>query len=136
MILCASLVYASTTRDTVRCTCLCVKLVRSPPTRTRYIATLLSGYGTLLTVALVQSAGMCYECKRDCHANHETFSIGKKRNFRCDCGTDKYPGVPCLLRAGKESNDRNVYTHNFDLRYCFCDQHARLPVCFSWCYAC
>lgn len=66
-----------------------------------------------------------------CHADHDTVSIGKKKNFRCDCGTDKYPNVPCLLRAGKEPNDRNVYTHNFELLYCFCNQPVRPYVVYK-----
>jgi hypothetical protein len=35
-------------------------------------------------------AGMCLGCYINCHQDHETFEIGLKRNFRCDCGTNAF----------------------------------------------
>ncbi|KAI7873702.1 uncharacterized protein EV154DRAFT_527785 [Mucor mucedo] len=75
-----------------------------------------------------EPAGMCYSCSIACHASHELFELFPKRAFRCDCGIkDKFAGHHCSLTipAKKiiQANDKNTYNHNFQGRYCRCDQH-------------
>jgi len=69
--------------------------------------------------------GMCLACYLNCHLDHDTFEIGMKRNFRCDCGTAKFNNHPCImLEEGQEKteeNDKNVYDHNFKARFCVCN---------------
>jgi len=33
------------------------------------------------------SAGFCFGCYLSCHLDHDTFEIGLKQNFLCECGT-------------------------------------------------
>ncbi|KAI8147220.1 hypothetical protein BJV82DRAFT_598212 [Fennellomyces sp. T-0311] len=65
------------------------------------------------------TAGFCYSCSIACHADHELFELFPKRHFRCDCGLQD---SPCTLHSDKEPNTENAYNHNFDGRYCRCDQ--------------
>jgi hypothetical protein len=32
---------------------------------------------------------MCLACYLNCHLDHETYEIGLKRHFRCDCGLNQ-----------------------------------------------
>ncbi|GAA5810144.1 hypothetical protein MFLAVUS_003563 [Mucor flavus] len=75
-----------------------------------------------------EPAGMCYSCSIACHSSHELFELFPKREFRCDCGLPgKFEGHCCSLMIPAKkiitSNDKNKYNHNFEGRYCRCDQH-------------
>lgn len=67
-------------------------------------------------------AGFCESCAENCHCGHEILEIGVKRNFRCDCGNSLFK-MPCRLcpKSGKR-NGGNRYSHNWDGRFCTCDQ--------------
>lgn len=43
-------------------------------------------------------AGICLGCSLHCHDGHELHELYTKRNFRCECGNDKFGGVKCNLR--------------------------------------
>lgn len=79
---------------------------------------------------------VCYACSIKCHSSHELVELFNKRGRTCDCGTDRVLG-PCFVRNPKWSkliNDdefkyepdisdsSNVYGHNFEGRFCDCDQ--------------
>ncbi|KAI8092213.1 uncharacterized protein B0P05DRAFT_525289 [Gilbertella persicaria] len=75
-----------------------------------------------------EPAGMCYSCSIACHSSHELFELFPKRNFRCDCGLPgKFNEHACALTIPAKkiirANDKNTYNHNFQGRYCRCDQH-------------
>ncbi|KAI8971638.1 hypothetical protein BDF20DRAFT_915419 [Mycotypha africana] len=75
-----------------------------------------------------EPAGMCYSCSIACHSNHDLFELFPKRTFRCDCGLPgKFGDHPCslMIPAKKivKTNEKNAYNHNFQGRYCRCDQH-------------
>ncbi|GAB9467134.1 E3 ubiquitin-protein ligase ubr7-like [Globisporangium polare] len=67
-------------------------------------------------------AGVCLACSYSCHENHELIELYTKRDFRCDCGNDKFPKEnPCKLVNDKApTNERNVYSQNFTGKYCSC----------------
>lgn len=69
--------------------------------------------------------------------DHETFEIGLKRDFLCECGTSKFignaykkkenllnflKGGQCVLNNNKENSITNEYDHNFKNKFCVCDQ--------------
>eukprot|EP00300_Choanocystis_sp_HF-7_P015030 c18912_g1_i1.p1 GENE.c18912_g1_i1~~c18912_g1_i1.p1 ORF type:complete len:768 (+),score=162.92 c18912_g1_i1:41-2305(+) len=70
-----------------------------------------------------QVFGICTFCKVHCHAGHETIDIGTRHDFRCDCGVSSRSLEKCLLTDELKArvNKKNVYNHNFHLRYCVCD---------------
>lgn len=46
--------------------------------------------------------GVCYLCLIQCHSTHDIVELFTKRNFVCDCGTNKAPNSrACALRYGK-----------------------------------
>jgi hypothetical protein len=61
---------------------------------------------------------------------------GEKRDFRCDCGNEKFSHagrlsnqLKCCLEPAKErANPRNRYNHNFAHRWCYCDGEEVLPM--------
>lgn len=68
-----------------------------------------------------QPAGVCLACANSCHDGHNVYELYTKRNFRCDCGNDKFPGTQCQLDQHKASrNVLNTYNHNFEGLYCSC----------------
>lgn len=86
------------------------------------------------TPVTFQPNGVCYSCSIQCHADHDLAELFTKRNFACDCGTTRMPsnnptdGSPsgCNLRRNHGSLDppesvSNVYSHNFQGRFCSCD---------------
>lgn len=90
-------------------------------------------------------AGVCLACSIKCHEGHEMIELYTKRNFRCDCGTDKMRVVRCTLDPLKlEKNDKNLYNQNFSGSYCVCqrpypdpedstdDQMIQCAVCEDW----
>lgn len=49
-----------------------------------------------------QNVGVCYSCLIQCHLAHELVEMFSKRNFACDCGTQRMAkGKACALRYGK-----------------------------------
>uniref|UniRef100_A0A673K9U9 Putative E3 ubiquitin-protein ligase UBR7 n=1 Tax=Sinocyclocheilus rhinocerous TaxID=307959 RepID=A0A673K9U9_9TELE len=70
-----------------------------------------------------EPAGICLACSYKCHEGHDLFELYTKRNFRCDCGNDKFGEMECKLFADKENvNSGNKYSHNFFGLYCTCDR--------------
>lgn len=70
-----------------------------------------------------EPAGICLACSYKCHEGHDLFELYTKRNFRCDCGNDKFGDMECKLFADKEKvNSGNKYSHNFFGLYCTCDR--------------
>ncbi|XP_036437835.1 putative E3 ubiquitin-protein ligase UBR7 isoform X1 [Colossoma macropomum] len=70
-----------------------------------------------------EPAGICLACSYKCHEGHELFELYTKRNFRCDCGNDKFGEMECKLFPEKEkANSGNKYSHNFFGLYCTCDR--------------
>lgn len=68
-------------------------------------------------------AGVCLACANTCHDGHDICELYTKRNFRCDCGNEKFPGFTCKLHADKEGqNVKNSYNHNYFGRFCSCDR--------------
>jgi len=69
--------------------------------------------------------GFCFGCSMKCHLNHEVFELFEKRHFRCDCGTPR-SGCTCMFDPAQLrffNNEENRYNHNFEGRYCWCDQN-------------
>src|SRR5690606_10813326 len=94
-----------------------------------------------LTCMGQQKGGVCEQCAEFCHKKkgHTVYNIGKKSNFKCDCGNEsKYPTNPCLLNPEKEkSNPHNIYNHNFENKWCYCgDAESNLMyqciICEDW----
>lgn len=75
---------------------------------------------------LSYAAGICLACSFKCHENHQLVELYTKRNFRCDCGTEKIPESICNLNKRKEGklpiNRDNKYNHNFQGLYCTCNR--------------
>ncbi|KAK3326449.1 putative zinc finger in N-recognin-domain-containing protein [Apodospora peruviana] len=79
------------------------------------------------------AAGVCYSCSVQCHGEHTLVEIFTKRNFTCDCGTNRFPATsPCALRINpatntkggvhsEEPNVNNKYNQNFRNRFCGCE---------------
>jgi E3 ubiquitin-protein ligase UBR7 len=66
--------------------------------------------------------GVCYSCFVTCHTDHEMHELFYRRNFRCDCGTERTT-TPCSLNVGKQVrplNDLNKYGDNFKGINCYC----------------
>ncbi|OMJ19220.1 Protein mlo2 [Smittium culicis] len=74
-------------------------------------------------------SGICYGCSISCHSSHDVIELFSKRDFCCDCGTNrlKNTGVSgCTLKKNvfnisSITNNKNKYTHNFWGYYCRCD---------------
>ncbi|KAK3517016.1 hypothetical protein QTP70_030428 [Hemibagrus guttatus] len=70
-----------------------------------------------------EAAGICLACSYKCHEGHELFELYTKRNFRCDCGNEKFGEMECRLFPEKEkTNCGNKYSHNFFGLYCTCER--------------
>lgn len=86
--------------------------------------------------------GVCLACSYQCHEGHELVELYTKRQFRCDCGNDNFPGRPCNLEADKDpTNTLNKYNHNFSGLYCTCsrpypDQEDSTPDDMIQCIIC
>lgn len=69
-----------------------------------------------------QKGGICYSCSIQCHGDHELVELFCKRDFRCDCGTDRVGTEICKIRKERSPVDpNNQYNHNFEGRFCWCD---------------
>ncbi|ODV92226.1 hypothetical protein CANCADRAFT_55942 [Tortispora caseinolytica NRRL Y-17796] len=71
-------------------------------------------------------AGVCYSCSIQCHADHDIVELFGKRDFTCDCGTDRLPSFGgCNLRKNYTdlsiASRDNKYNHNYDGRFCSCN---------------
>lgn len=66
--------------------------------------------------------GICAQCAKMCHQEHDVIPIGIRRKFRCDCGNDK-ARRPCsaMIKTKTAINPHNKYGHNFLNRWCSCD---------------
>ncbi|XP_061824888.1 putative E3 ubiquitin-protein ligase UBR7 [Nerophis lumbriciformis] len=70
-----------------------------------------------------EPAGICLACANKCHDGHDIFELYTKRNFRCDCGNNKFRDFQCQLIPAKDNeNVKNLYSHNFSGCYCTCDR--------------
>lgn len=68
-----------------------------------------------------QRGGICYACSIRCHGKHQLLEINAKRNFQCDCGTDRLGSAACNIRKTHDIvNSDNVYGQNFDGLFCKC----------------
>ena len=89
-------------------------------------------------------AGVCLACSLECHNGHDLYELYTKRNFRCDCGNEKF-SMKCKLCSEKDSdNSENVYGQNFRGLYCTChrpypdeeddieDEMIQCAVCEDW----
>ncbi|EEB07261.1 zinc finger protein Mlo2 [Schizosaccharomyces japonicus yFS275] len=67
---------------------------------------------------------VCYSCSICCHSTHELVELFDKRNFTCDCGTERMgQGAVCTLRkASSTAAPDNQYNHNFEGHFCTCDK--------------
>ncbi|XP_063803645.1 putative E3 ubiquitin-protein ligase UBR7 [Pseudophryne corroboree] len=92
-----------------------------------------------------EPAGICLACSYTCHEGHDLFELYTKRNFRCDCGNDKFKNLKCKLFPEKEKvNIDNKYNENFFGLYCTCkrpypdpedetpDEMIQCIVCEDW----
>ena len=68
---------------------------------------------------------VCLGCSIKCHDDsHEIISIGFKRHIKCDCGNCKFINN-CNLKKKENfdyENVENVYDHNMEGKYCYCDK--------------
>lgn len=90
-------------------------------------------------------AGVCLACCLECHNGHDLYELYTKRDFRCDCGNEKFPSFKCKLFPDKQlTNDANSYNQNFRGLYCKCsrpypdeedeieDEMIQCVVCEDW----
>ncbi|GAA6024884.1 hypothetical protein JCM8202_003768 [Rhodotorula sphaerocarpa] len=88
---------------------------------------------------------VCVACSVACHAEHDLVELFNRRDFRCDCGTERLgAGSRCEIsgRADAPRNTRNRYDHNFRGDFCWCgrpyDPHVeendmvQCVVCEDW----
>lgn len=84
-------------------------------------------------------------CSYSCHEGHNLVELYTRRNFRCDCGTNKMSAVRCTLDPLKfEPNDKNIYNQNYSGVYCIChrpypdpedltdDEMIQCSICEDW----
>lgn len=67
---------------------------------------------------------LCYACALRCHGSHTLVTLDSKREFRCDCGTERL-NSPCQLRhtSGDEwPNSHLRYCDNFLGKFCICKE--------------
>ena len=92
-----------------------------------------------------QPAGVCLACSLECHNGHDLYELYTKRQFRCDCGNEKFPDLKCKLLPEKDPlNESNMYSQNFRGLYCTChrpypddeddvqDEMIQCVVCEDW----
>ena len=65
-------------------------------------------------------AGICLGCSYQCHEGCSLVELYTKRNFRCDCGTNRMTSQ-CKLDPDKQENN-NSYNQNFRGLYCTCSR--------------
>lgn len=72
-------------------------------------------------------AGICASCSINCHTDHQLVELFVRRNFLCDCGTQRCNEGKCELRLEDQnveegSDHANKYDHNFDGEFCICER--------------
>ncbi|KAA1108359.1 hypothetical protein PGT21_009607 [Puccinia graminis f. sp. tritici] len=82
-------------------------------------------------------AGVCSSCSVSCHTDHQLVELFVRRNFACDCGTDRCnPGRCHLINQPSDSVNQslqsnpstsatgpsNRYDKNFDGQFCICER--------------
>ena len=84
-------------------------------------------------------AVICLGCSIKCHDdNHDIAPIGFKRHIRCDCGNNNF----YLEKKKKKKeeieydNQENVYNHNMENKYCFCDEEDDGNSTMAQCFFC
>ena len=84
-------------------------------------------------------AVLCLGCSIKCHEdNHDIAPIGFKRHIRCDCGNNNFL-LDCKLKKKEEieyDNPENVYNHNMENKYCYCDQEDDGNSTMAQCFFC
>ena len=84
-------------------------------------------------------AVICLGCSIKCHEdNHEIEPIGFKRHIRCDCGNNNFL-LDCKLKKKEDieyDNLENVYNHNMENKYCYCDQEDDGNSTMAQCFFC
>jgi len=85
-------------------------------------------------------AGICLACSYHCHEGHSLVELYTKRQFRCDCGSNKLKSS-CKLEPKKEENTENKYNQNFSGLYCTCsrpypDEDDPVEDCMIQCVVC
>lgn len=73
------------------------------------------------------SSGICAACSVSCHAEHDLVELFVRRQFTCDCGTERMgAGSCCSLREidgeDMERNEGNRYDSNFYGQFCWCEK--------------
>lgn len=75
------------------------------------------------------SIGLCYSCSIQCHTTCDIVELFTKRNFTCDCGTErdnrvtKERAIRCELRKNTTDDiqaSENQYNQNFKGLFCDC----------------
>ncbi len=65
---------------------------------------------------------ICLGCCFNCHKDHEVQNLFFKRNMKCDCGNNNF-NLNCCLKKDKDyENIDNIYNHNFEGKFCYCDK--------------
>ena len=79
-------------------------------------------------------AAVCYSCSIACHGEHTLVELFNRRNFTCDCGTNRLPSTsPCTLRIdpatgmkapvhSQPAAEGNIYNQNCRNRFCGCGE--------------
>jgi len=84
-------------------------------------------------------AVICLGCSIKCHEdNHDIAPIGFKRHIRCDCGNNNFL-MECKLKKKDEidyENQENVYNHNMENKYCYCDEEDDGNSTMAQCFFC
>ena len=86
-----------------------------------------------------KKAIICLGCSVKCHDdNHEIVPIGFKRHMRCDCGNNNF-FIDCKLKKKEEidyDNPQNIYNHNMENKYCYCDMEDDGNSTMAQCFFC
>ena len=84
-------------------------------------------------------AVLCLGCSIKCHEdNHDIAPIGFKRHIRCDCGNNNF-FIDCKFKKKEDieyDNPENVYNHNMENKYCYCDQEDDGNSTMAQCFFC
>eukprot|EP00667_Euglena_gracilis_P009778 EG_transcript_9943 len=88
-----------------------------------------------------QPAAVCLGCMEVCHRGHQVEELYTKRNFQCDCGTDRLALPAChFSTTPRAAQPANQYGPNFAGTYCHCngaydrevDEMIQCWVCADW----
>lgn len=82
-----------------------------------------------------QRAGVCISCSVSCHTDHQLVELFVRRNFVCDCGTQRCNPNKCQLDLPPLPNEQGTHAHstqpealinnydkNFDGQFCICEK--------------